>query len=159
MHTIKIMVMKNKKYFKMAALLPVIFAMACSAGPTKRYVDGQWNVSENICSSNPDQSDLGDMRSEVRGKESYEMSFDRKITIFYLDRTILDVSQKFNRSGSSGEMMLYENSSTNPIVGTIKILNTRELNNTIESGIEKYFANDPNIDGNDANSFCLYRGQ
>ncbi|ASJ73305.1 hypothetical protein IMCC3135_16115 [Granulosicoccus antarcticus IMCC3135] len=99
------------------------------------------------------------MRSEFRKYESYQSSFDRKIAIFYLDRTILNVSQKFNRSGSSGEMFLYENSAANPVIETIKILNTRELNNTIKSGIENFFANDPTIDGKDAESFCLYRGQ
>ncbi len=151
--------MRLNIHFALAVLLTVISVTACSAGPTKRYVDGLWKVSENICSSDPDKPDLGDMRSVIRQNESYQTSFERKITMYYLDRTILDISQKFTRGGKSGEMKLFENSSTNSVVRTIKILNTRELNNLFKSGIEEFFADSPNVDGKDAKSFCLFRGQ
>ncbi len=153
------MIIKFKKYVKVGTLLPVVLAVACSAGPTKRYVDGKWQVSENICSSDPSQADLGDMRSEIRQHLAYETSYTRRITFFYLDRTILDVTQKFNSSSGTGEMKLYANSAANPVAEIIKIQNTRELNNIMESGVEQFFSNDSNIDGKAAHSFCLYRGQ
>ena len=142
-----------------SAILIMCSVVACSLGPTKRYTDGKWNVSENICSSNPDKPNLGDMRSEIRSHASYETSFERKITFFYLDRTILDVTQNINRTSRSGEMVLYEDSSDNPVVKTVKFFNTRELNNAIKDGMEDFFANNPTIDGSDVESFCLYRGQ
>ncbi len=149
----------NKKYFTAALMLPAMMLMACGVGPTKRYVDGKWDVSENVCSSDPSQPELGDMRSEIRQYLAYETSYSRKIKIFYLDKTILDVSEKFNSSNGVGEMKLYENTAANQLADTIKIQNNRELNNTIRSGIEQFFSSDPKIDGKAANSFCLYRGQ
>lgn len=148
------------KYSKNTAILAILFLTACSAGPTKRYVDGKWNVSENICSSDPAQPELGDIRSEIRQSEVHQFSFERKLTFFHLDNTILDVTQKFSRGGDkSGNMKLYDNSSANTLVREAEIRNTRELNNMIDSGFEEFFANDPNIDGKDARSFCLFRGQ
>ena len=151
--------MNRNIYLAVAAAVTANYLLACSAGPTKQYVDGKWNVSENICSSDPDRPELGDMRSVIRSHESYQTSFDRQISIFYTDRTVLDVTQKFTRGSQAGEMKLYENTTQNPIIKTTKISNSRELNNAIETGIEEFFSNDPTIDGSDAKSFCLYRSQ
>lgn len=137
----------------------MIFLTACGAGPTKRYVDGSWDVSENICSSDPSKPDLVDMRSEIRKKQAYQTSLDQKISIFYLDKTILIVSANYTRAGFTGNAEYYENSTANSVIKTNDLRNNRELNNAIDSGIKLFFENDSNIDGKEAKSFCLFRGQ
>ena len=153
------MVISSSLKFTTLFLCSAVFISACSAAPTKRYYDDGWTVSENICTSDPGQPDLNDMRSIIKQKETYQTAFEREISMFHRERQILIVTQKFSRAGSDGEITLFENSEANDSVATKKINHTRELNNEIEASLESFFEQDPEIDWKEAESFCLYRGQ
>ena len=140
------------------AVASFVFMTACAVGPTSRTVDGKWEVSENICSSDPKSPDLGDMRSEIRQNKS-DTSGERKIRFYHLDRTILSLNEKFNYRSRVGDLTIYQNSDGNPIVETRKVRNNREVNKGVKQAVEDFFKNDSSIDGKTALSFCLFRGQ
>jgi len=138
-------------------VLPVIL-VSCVSGPTTRTVDGQWDVSTNICSSDPKNADLGDMRSEIR-KKQVGISWERIITMSHLEKTIFVLNTKITGRSNQGDITTYENSPANPAIETREIKNNREVNNSLKQAIEDFFEDDPTIDGKDAISACLFRGQ
>jgi len=141
-------------------LLVGMFSLAgcAGSGPTSRSIDGDWSVSENICSSDPAQPDLSDMRSEIRQKTN-GTSADRTFAIFHLDKTIVTLENTFSRNSVAGTLTTYENSPNNPILETKKARNSTEINNGIKQAVVDFFKDDAKIDGKKATSFCLFRGQ
>lgn len=133
-------------------------AAGCGAGPTKRSVDGDWSVSENICSTDPAEPEKGDIRSEIRTR-SNGTNAQRVVSIYYLDKTILQLKNNLTASGMTGDITLYENTPENVVKRTQQARNIREINGGIKSGVLEFFENDPSVDGSKASSFCLYRGQ
>lgn len=156
-NTIQTMTIEMAANFTSALLLGVAIS-GCSAGPSSRTTDGKWDVSENICSSDPDNPDLGDMRSEIR-QYAGATTGERQVAMFHRDRRILRLTQKFNHRHSSGNLVVYENSPENSVVEEASIRNIREVNNDIDRALVEFFEDDPSIDGENAKSFCLYRGQ
>lgn len=147
-------------YMTLLTVLAAFTLSGCAGtGPTKRYVEGAWNVSENICTSDPDQPDKGDMTSIIRVNSNDSTNAQRKVKIAYLDKTILELDNNFNRSGVTGEMTTYNNSTENDVKSVKRAINRNEINAGIAQAFEEFFADDPAIDGKRANSFCLYRGQ
>ncbi len=142
------------------ALIVIIFLITgCGTGPTKRSVDGDWSVSENVCSTDPDQPDKGDIRSEIRTR-SNGTNAQRVVFFYYLDKTILELKNNFTSpTASTGELTVYENTPDNEVKRTQKARNLKENNQGIKEAVVEFFENDPNVDGSKAISFCLYRGQ
>lgn len=148
---------KKLRLILLMTVLSVTIA-ACASGPTSRSVEGEWEVSRNICSSNPKQPDLGDMRSEIRQK-LVGISYERIITVGHLEKTILVLNSKISGRSYIGEMETYENSAENGVKGTRTLKNNREVNKNFEQAIEDFFKDDPTVNGEEAVSFCLFRGQ
>lgn len=140
-------------------LLTIIGSLVACSGPTKRFVDGKWAVSENICSSDPDQPELGDMRSEIRQSQTYQTNYERRFNFYHNDRSIMEASQRFDRTNTEGQIKYYENSPENSVSRTVKFNTTPELNKAMSEGFVAYFKDDPRIDARDAHSGCLFRGQ
>ena len=146
------------RYFLLLVAFLFLTVAGCGTGPTKRYIDGDWTVSENVCSTNPNEPDKGDIRSEIRSR-SNGTNAQRVVSIFYLDKTVLLLKNNATRSGVTGELALYENSAQNAVKRTQQARNLNEINGGIKNGITEFFENDPAVDGSKASSFCLYRGQ
>lgn len=98
------------------------------------------------------------MRSEIRVKIG-GASAQRVVNFYHLDKTILVLKNQFTGGGMSGEITVHENSPDNEVKEILKARNAREINEGIKSSISGFFDNDPDIDGDKAASFCLFRGQ
>lgn len=145
-------------YRAMLVTLSLLLVVGCGAGPTKRSVDGAWSVSENICSTDPNNSEKGDIRSDIRTK-SNGLNAQRIVSIYYLNKTILKLNNNATPSGITGKMTVYENTPENSVIRTQEARNIKEINNGLKKAVVDFFENDPDVDGTEASSFCLYRGQ
>ena len=89
-------------------------------------------MSENVCSTNPNEPDKGDIRSEIRSR-SNGTNAQRVVSIFYLDKTVLLLKNNATRSGVTGELALYENSAQNAVKRTQQARNLNEINGGIKN--------------------------
>jgi len=150
----------NARFSLSIAALPLMMSLvACGTAPSKTYVDGKWRVNENVCSSDPSKPDQGDMSSQFRlNKDAVNNIFLRNAKFNYGKKTIVSVSQQVGVDEETIVIKRFKNSSANGLISTKKVADNDEMNASIKRAIEAFFSNDPNIDGKQASSLCLFRG-
>jgi len=141
-----------------SAAMAATLLSACATPPTKTYLDGKWNVAENLCASNPEQEDLNDMRSVIKRYSEHDMANNIEMSMYHLDKTIFDLSLRFTRSGGSGTFTSYENSSSNKQIKVSQVKSLNKLSTWADEAMDDFFAKDSKINANEAHSSCLYRG-
>lgn len=138
----------------------VVFVSACGAGPTSRHVDGKWDVSINICSTDPKAApDRGDIRSEIRKHVTGNNRAESIATFTYLNRKVARLHQRLNTSSRSISVTRYRNTANNSEIDTMTFASVHDANKHFKEAFHRFFRNEPNLDSDKALSFCLYRGQ